>query len=471
MKGVAMGHPQRSETSVLVKAASTIRRRRTGLVGVPSKPPGHVAIRTTASIGVAVSAVIGVMAVGVAATVSPPVPPVKPAASTALILGTSTVPTPDDYWVETVMNQFIVPTHPGQTITPVAVTTPEEGWPLGGLLRILELVLGPPEIWGLDGPGWPDEPWWKLTGLFDRTLNQSLEAGLDDLERAMAEHGNDHLVIYGYSQSAILANLEKRKLAEQYPAGTPAPDIDFVLGGDFNLPNGGFFARFPGLYIPILDWSFNGPEPADTQFDTVVITRQYDPFADFPLYPLNLIADLNAALGFFYVHSYPFDVSLADPAASSAFQGTHGDTSYYFFPTEDLPLFGPLRTLGVPESAIDVVEPTFRVVVESGYDRSIPPWQPTPARLFPPLDPVKVTADLVEAVGEGVDNALAHFAAPPLPSIPAAAVADASQPMVDQPPSPVRLFPPEPATVAADIVNAVGKGVTNFLAPVGPYPN
>jgi hypothetical protein len=126
-----------------------------------------------------------------------------------------------------------------------------------------------------------------------------------------------------------------------------APDIDFVLGGDFSVPNGGLYARFPGLYIPVLDWSFDGPEPTDTQFHTDVITRQYDGVADFPLYPLNVIADLNALLGFLYVHTYPFDVSLPpDPSTSPAYQGTHGDTSYYFFETENLPLFAPLRTLG-----------------------------------------------------------------------------------------------------------------------------
>jgi hypothetical protein len=35
----------------------------------------------------------------------------------------------------------------------------------------------------------------------------------------------------------------------------------------------------------------------------------------------------------------------------------------------------------VPESFIDVAEPSFRVLVELGYDRSIPPGEPTPARL------------------------------------------------------------------------------------------
>ena len=78
-------------------------------------------------------------------------------------------------------------------------------------------------------------------------------AELIDLEDEMAANRSDHLVIFGYSQGAIVANLEKRKLAEQYPEGTDAPDIDFVLIGDPNLPNGGLAARFPGVYIPILD--------------------------------------------------------------------------------------------------------------------------------------------------------------------------------------------------------------------------
>ena len=105
------------------------------------------------------------------------------------------------------------------------------------------------------------------------------------------------------------------------------------------------------------------------------------------------------------MHSYAFDVSLADPSTSPPTKSQHGDTTYYFFETQDLPLFGPLRTLGVPESLIDVVEPFFRVLVELGYDRSIPPWEPTPARLIPTLDPATVAADLVDAIGEGINNA------------------------------------------------------------------
>ena len=123
------------------------------------------------------------------------------------------------------------------------------------------------------------------------------------------------------------------------------------------------------------------------------------------MYPLNLIADLNAVLGFLYVHTYPFDVSLPPIRRHRRpTKAPHGDTSYYFFETEDLPLFGRCATGGA-RAVIDVVEPFFRVLVELGYDRTIPPWEPTPARLIPPLDPAKVTADLVNAIGEGVNNA------------------------------------------------------------------
>jgi PE-PPE domain len=426
----------------------------------------RAATRMTVSIGVAVLAVM-------ATVVSTPTvaPEVRLAASSppctrtdvtcALILGGTSIPTPDAYYVETVRNQFIAPTHPGQ-IGYDAVTTPEELWPLTGVGRLLGLALGPPELAGLGGPAWPDEPWWKLSGLFDLTGDQSLQAGVADLEDAMAEHPNDRLVIFGYSQGAGVANVEKRKLAEQYPAGTPAPDIDFVLIGDPNLPNGGWMARFVGLYIPILDLSFNGPAPTDTQFDTVEITHQYDGFADFPLYPLNVISLLNAVLGIVYVHAYPFDVSLpVEPTKSPAYQGTHGDTSYYFFETQDLPLFGPLRTLGVPESVIDVVEPFFKVIVELGYDRSIDPWEPTPARLIPPLNPATVTGDLVNAVGEDITNAAVLIGAPPLLSSPApAATADQDAAMEQN-------FS-GPGTTLQPVSHEVGDGVSRVLTAVGP---
>jgi len=303
----------------------------------------RTATRMSGPIGVAVLVAATVMPLPTAlASDTPPPPPDR----TALVLGGTTVPTPDQAYLDAVRNHFIAPTHPGETIEYIAVTAPMEFWPITGVFRLVWFVIGPQSVWGLNGPGWPDEPLWKLSGLFDRTFDGSVRGGVTNLEDAIAAHPNEALVIYGYSQGAVIANIEKQKLAEQYPEGTEAPDIDFVLSGDPNLPNGGIASRFPGLYVPILDVTSNGPEPTDTQFDTVVITRQYDGASDFPLYPLNLVATANALLGVLYLHPYDLEPSLADPGTPPPIHTKTGDTDYYFFETEDLPLFAPLRMIG-----------------------------------------------------------------------------------------------------------------------------
>ena len=179
----------------------------------------------------------------------------------------------------------------------MAVTAPIEAWPLTGLVRVLGLLgSADPGSFRPGGTRSQISSFWKTSGLFDLTFDQSVQAAIGDLEQAIAARSNgDPLIqMYGDSQSAVVANVEKRKLAERYPDGTAAPDIDFVLTGDPNVPNGGLFARFPGFYIPVLDWTFDGPEPTNTQFHTNVIIRQYDAFADLPGSPLNVISLLNA---------------------------------------------------------------------------------------------------------------------------------------------------------------------------------
>jgi hypothetical protein len=401
------------------------------------------------SIGVAVLVMATVVPVS-SASASEPSPPDK----TALVLGGTTVPTPDQAYLDAVRDHFVTPTQePGQAVTYVAVTTPEVGGPFTGVYRLLFTAFGPQSVWGLDGPGWPDEPLWKLSGLFDVTFDQSVLGGVDDLDDEVIANGSDHLVIFGYSQGAIVANREKRRLAERYE-GTDAPDIEFVLIGDPNVPNGGLAARFPGVYIPLLDVSLNGPALTDTPFHTVEDISQYDGASDFPLYPLNLFSTANAVLGGLYVHPYDLEPSVDDPGTIHT---VTGDTDYYFHPTDDLPLFGPLRMIGVPEPLIDVVEPFFRVLVELGYDRSILPGEPTPARLIPPINPVKVAADLVDAVGEGVNNALALTGSPPLPRIPTpGSSADTNEgSVVGSPDKSVDL-------------NAVGDGIAHSLSALNP---
>jgi PE-PPE domain len=331
---------------------------------------------------------------------------------TALVLGGTTVPTPDQFYLDRVRDHFVAPLH-GQNVTYVPVTAPMEFWPITGAGRVVWLVFGPPEVWGPGGSAWPDYPLWKLTGFFDLTFDQSVAQGVDDLDQEISDRPGESLVAFGYSQGALVANLEKQRLADQYPNGD-GPDVEFFLIGDPNVPNGGLAARFPGLYLPIINFTFNGPEPTDTQFHTVVDINAYDGAADFPLYPINLISTGNALLGALYVHPRDLDPSVDDPGTIHT---TYGDTDYYYHPSDDLPLFEPLRMIGVPEPVIDVFEPVTKVIVELGYDRSIPPGEPTPARLIPPINPMKVTGDLVDAVGEGANNAAALIGAPAPPAV------------------------------------------------------
>ncbi len=82
----------------------------------------------TVSIGLAVLVVMATVVLALVSTVSPVVK--LSADSTALIMGGTSVPTPDDAYIEIVKNRYIAPTHPGQDINYVAVTTPEEFWPV-----------------------------------------------------------------------------------------------------------------------------------------------------------------------------------------------------------------------------------------------------------------------------------------------------------------------------------------------------
>jgi hypothetical protein len=64
---------------------------------------------------------------------------------------------------------------------------------------------------------------WKLSGLFDLTFDQSVQAGVADLEQAMAKNGNDHLVIFGYSQSAVTRERGEAQARRAVPGGNQGP--------------------------------------------------------------------------------------------------------------------------------------------------------------------------------------------------------------------------------------------------------
>ena len=109
---------------------------------------GALAVATRMTVSIGVAALVVVATVVPAPTVSPAVrlaastaPCTRTDVTCALILGGTSIPTPNDAYVEIVRNQYIEPTHPGQNIEYVAVTTPEELWPITGLFRLVGLGL------------------------------------------------------------------------------------------------------------------------------------------------------------------------------------------------------------------------------------------------------------------------------------------------------------------------------------------
>lgn len=310
-------------------------------------------------------------------------PEIQLTATPALIMGGTGMPTPPQPYLDAAISDYIVPAL-GGTYDAVATYTPEEG--LGTL---------------------PGET---------MTIQESARAGVAFLEAEMANYPNQPVVVFGYSQSGAVGILVKKKLAAYADAhpDAPVPDVTFVLLGCDCRPNGSLTYRLGDSFD---DSVIDPRSPIDTPFETVDVAKQYDFTSDWPLYPLNVLAVANVVLGGFYVHTDFLPVP-SNGGQSTSLDGLRRvsapgvDTTYYLIPTEDLPLYGPLRSVGVPEPLIDVVEPVTRATVELGYDRSIPPWEPTPFRLVPDIDPfgaVDAVTDLVDAAVQGVANAVDVF--------------------------------------------------------------
>ena len=72
---------------------------------------------------------------------------------------------------------------------------------------------------------------------------------------------------------------------------------------------------------------------------------------------------------------------------------------------------GSVAHLGVPEPVLNIVQPALQVIVEAGYDRSIPFGDPTPAELIPSIDPATFTLEFANGVVQGANNAFELFGA------------------------------------------------------------
>ncbi|WP_343710201.1 PE-PPE domain-containing protein [Mycobacterium sp.] len=243
------------------------------------------------------------------------------------------------------------------------------------------------------------------------------------VENAIASNqaAGDISTVFGYSQSSTVSSLVMQQLD---PSSTPEPDdgLQFVLVGDPSAPNGGLLERFDGLSLPSLGLSFDGATPAD-DLPTDIYTIEYDGYADFPRYPIDVLADLNALAGTIFIHGLYLDPSvISSDVLDKAFllpgsEGLGADTltNYYMiplsalpYPDDNLPLLQPL--LGIPvvgKPLVDLIQPDLTVLVNLGYGvdnlgYSTPANVPTPIGLFPDVNPATVLNELAAGAQQGV---------------------------------------------------------------------
>ena len=264
----------------------------------------------------------------------------------------------------------------------------------------------------------PEELWPFTPQLGSLTLNQSAALGTQNLNNAiLTQLALGHTVnVWGTSQGALVVSDEIRWLMANGSPGTS--QVKFVLTGDPGNPDGGLFTRFSGLTIPVLGVGFNGPTPPNSPYQTAIYTNQYDGVADFPRYPLNVIADANAVAGFLYgPHDY-VDYSGETLAAKQlpTSPGYTGNTTYSMVLTQNLPLLNPLRK-GLPPYAAappppygnavaDLLQPDLRVLADMGYGSGEYANIPTHASLLEfPNWPI-IGTDLLRGTIQGSEAAL-----------------------------------------------------------------
>ncbi len=245
--------------------------------------------------------------------------------------------------------------------------------------------------------------------------------GLDDLkwDASVAqgaalladEQIGDGDLVFAFSQGAVAASKYKGEHANT--------GATFVLVENPNRANGGVLSRFAGLKIPILDVTFSGATPDNGDL-TLDIARQYSGWSDFPTYPLNLLATVNAVLGIVYLHGPTQRVEdleaqlAAIPTDDPDYYQQHGNTTYYLIPTDRLPLLRPFGGI-VPEPVLAALNEPLRVLVETGYDRT-DYSTPTRAKLIPKINPVELTRDLADATADGIAKGLASAGISPAPA-------------------------------------------------------
>jgi len=352
--------------------------------------------------------------------------PPDPPEIIGLVMGGSGLPIPGSGYVgaanELYIDNPLHPNFPGTTYPdPYAngLFTPEGWYPIEG---VHNLYINYPN----DADGFSDQSTSVGQGvtILENAINSNLTGG------AIPQIST----VFGYSQSSIIASQVMEQLdPTNTPGGSsiPAGDLQFLLIGDPNSPNGGLLERFNGfettsgtpvqdeLNLPSLGASFDGATPSDS-FPTDIYTLEYDGLADFPRYPIDFLSDLNAVLGLELIHgtylnggvdgSGPTvpEIAGATLLPGSALDGATDSLTNYYMIDDTAPLVSLL-----PTQLQELLGPDLTYLINLGYGDgsegyAVTPDAPadmaTPFGLFPDVSLSTVLSTLATDTEQGFEN-------------------------------------------------------------------
>jgi hypothetical protein len=259
------------------------------------------------------------------------------------------------------------------------------------------------------------------------TFGQSLAQGEADLNNAIVPELQDgnNVAVFGYSQSAVIASQVMNNLINNPPPGLTSSDLSnlhVVLIGDPNNPIGGILDRFQfpdGIqafslapapqHVPFFDIPLNLPPTPTVPIPTTVYTGEYDGYADFPLDPSNILADINALIGIETVHPY-----YPDPAPGVNLDINHiidlgaiGDAHFYDIPAP-LPVLAFMYD-GGPAGRFfyDAFDPWMSLINNFAYGN---PGDPDAGITVDGVDPIGYAGPWqIDATGQLVASGVAGF--------------------------------------------------------------
>ncbi|MGD9619454.1 MAG: PE-PPE domain-containing protein [Mycolicibacterium sp.] len=207
-----------------------------------------------------------------------------------------------------------------------------------------------------------------------------LTTSVNRITEAIAEatsSADEEVIVFGLSGGAGAANEWMKYYADE--ADAPSAEVlSFLFIGNPGRRYGGMSSRY-------------APTP-ETQYRVVDIVQQYDPVADRPDDPFNLLAQMNLAAGLFSPqHTDYTNVDINDP---KNIVWTEGNITYILVPTEKIPLLNGLRAFGL-NSLADSLNDPLKAIIERGYNRPIPITAPVASTAADPESDA-VPADLTE---------------------------------------------------------------------------